>query len=165
MRICFSIICIEASCVHIPYFNVMKILECIYFTSMYWIFLSTCTLLHSIETSWVHVHRFTVLKLLQCMYFTTLLKLLEYMLIISLFLILLSTGSLLHLIESFLVHVPHCIQNILHSTEPSWFHDSHFARLKVFENRYCTSQNQICLTACISHHCTKAYWVHVRDFT
>ena len=73
-----------------------------YFTSLYWSFLSTFTLLHCIESSWVHVLYVTLLKLFEYMYFT------------SLYRSFLSTFTLLHCIESSWVHeIYYTVLNLL----------------------------------------------------
>ena len=138
-----------------------------------------------VVVSWVHIHHFTLLKLyslVNVLYFSvlifwvhvihfTLLKLLEYMLIISLYWIFLSTGSSLNWILLSTCTSVHWIKflityDILHCTEPAWYHVPHFAILTLIEDIYYTSLYQICLNTCISHHYNyiKDYWVNVHNF-
>ena len=63
---------IIASGVHVHHFTVLKLLQYMHFTSMYWSFLSTCTSFHIIETSWLHSHHFTVLNLCDYRFLTSL---------------------------------------------------------------------------------------------
>ena len=55
--------CIEASWVHVHHFNLLNLLQYMYFTLMYWSFFSACTSLHIIEPSWVHADQIPVLNL------------------------------------------------------------------------------------------------------
>ena len=129
---CFSLHWIEAFWVLVLHLNVLKLFKknytlflCIvasqymYFTSMHWSFLSTCTSFHIIETSWVHAHQFTVLN---CF---------EYRFLTSPNWILLCTCASLHWIIFLITY------NILHCTEASWNPVPHFAILTIFENVLC----------------------------
>ena len=136
-----------------------------------------------VVVSWVHIHHFTLLKLyslVDVLYFSvlifwvhvihfTLLKLLEYMLIISLYWIFLSTGSSLNWILLSTCTSVHWIKflityDILHCTEPAWYHVPHFAILTLFENiLYFTISNLLKYMYLTSLY-FKDYWVNVRNF-
>ena len=156
----------------------MKLLKYMYFTSLYWSFLSTFTLLHCIEAYWVDISGFTVMKILEYIYF------------ISLYRILLSTCNLLHCIEPFQVHVshflhwrfsttctsPHCIEAfwvhvpqlsemkllkkiyyLFHCIESSAVYVVYLNVLKLFEYMFFTSNYWKFFSTCSSLHCIESF--------
>ena len=143
------------------YITVLNLQEYIKYTTLYWSFLNTCTLLHCIEASSVntllqciensrvHPHHFTVWNLVENWFLT------------SFNWILLCTSTSLHWNKSFWLHIIYII--VLNHLE---FIHLILIYWRFFKNRYCTSQNQICLTTYyILHNYIKAYWLHIRHFT